>query len=273
MISAFPTIDPPSITPSSRISSQTTSNQTTNSSASRISSQSSINQSIESQAQRISVHQTINPSTLSTPTRNINNNIQTSASPKTRRVTDEEMKKLEDHEKLYESKSRYTPTHKLSQRKILRRPQLYELANPYLSVPMNHDDQRVPSSEDNTCMMNGNNDDGRTGREGRATPTMEERFAKYRDNEDIYWSDDSSVGSDLEWEDQPSFLKSPIARADCICDRERTLVFCSFCCFSVGDARVKTVCQVHRNNFETYDLLVCPQCISEYIVELKETVY
>ena len=33
-------------------------------------------------------------------------------------------------------------------------------------------------------------------------------------------------------------------RADCICDRERTLVFCSFCCFSVGDARVKTVCQV-----------------------------
>jgi hypothetical protein len=26
-------------------------------------------------------------------------------------------------------------------------------------------------------MMNGNNDDGRT---GRATPTMEERFAKYR---------------------------------------------------------------------------------------------
>ena len=78
MISAFPTIDPPSITTSSRISSQTTSNQTTNSSASKISSQSSINQSIESPAQRISVHQTINPSTLSTPTRNINNNIQTS---------------------------------------------------------------------------------------------------------------------------------------------------------------------------------------------------
>ena len=39
-------------------------------------------------------------------------------SPKNRRVTDEEMKKLEDHEKLYESKSRYTPTHKLSQRKM-----------------------------------------------------------------------------------------------------------------------------------------------------------
>jgi len=214
----------------------------------------------------------------------------------TSRITTLEMESLQHEERLFTSRTRYSGPGQPSQPRKLRRPiqlyQLNELSEAVLGLREGHEEQRVQQPQLNGDVPMKRKETKQNQENMRNTPpsdngpSMADRFSRYREcADDIFWSDEDtqsegSIGLDMEsqgeplqLEARPIFFQNSFSGGYCICERPKTLVFCSFCCYSVNDSRVKTPCATHPNKYLPCDLLVCPQCISEYIVELKETTY